>query len=889
MLIWTGLIVLAGTGIIGMCAIVRAARWSWRDAASVLTLLPIALFSVSSYVGDAIVGAGDSQHYALQVADFVAQSRAGVMPVLAGNSAYAFNGNIHTLRTAPYFTHFAGLIDAVTLHRLAPVQLQNLAVCGTSMLAAIAAYFAALHASGRRRVVSWLLAALYVLSPALVTPLCLNDMFATYMAAPWLVLVWFGLAGLVSGRDPRTSSLIGAGALAMTWYAHSPLGAWATVVAAVTVGLHLGRQRGARAAWQPLVVATLLFIGLAAYAWVSVETLGNPTAPAVAPPFAKFGLHEVASILGGALSPYRSGSVSDLQFGLPLWIILIATIALGFRRHSGLGLLFVPITLLLLLLFPWPTVGEPLWRMMPDRLVGLTAWPAQRFYPLLAAGAVIGFAFILRHMFQGRTATIVVVALLAGGVAWNGWQTALVHARPGVAKLPPAVSAQMLSPDNLVLTRYSYALFESMPPTFTHGWTDPEFETRLRSPLGDVVDDNARAAIAAAPAGEFAPLVGETVLTLQGPAEYLFVFAFADPEVRGEIVFHAPGIRRAYTLPASGEPFAFGAGPAAAKAVPLRLRRRGDNAVSVAATAPGVSFRAIPITRAQLPVQLVAQTPFTVRIRMREAGFVETPRVFLDGYSARVNGQETPVRRSPASLVMVPVAAGESEVSVEYTGPLRLRVAWWLSLGCFALWPWCVLGSGNRSPRALATMATRAGGVVAVAVAVSLVVGGMISVAYSLGRTRAAYGSLRLEVKLPERPAYPREPLLITGRNGAADGLFLIHEPDGAVRVGFDHWGVGGPISEPIPIDRSQPHTFEITMGSLYPSSPLLRRVTPPEIAAHLRVALDGKIVFDQPAVTHPASADEIYLGRNPVGVSGTSTLFSGYIMKAERFRAPTP
>lgn len=888
MLTWAALIVLAGVGSAGVIGLIRAARWDWRDACLVLALLPVALFSVGPYVGGTLVGAGDGQHYALQVADFVAQSRTGVMPVFAGNSAYAFNGNIHTLRTAPYFTHLAGVLDSVTLHRLGPVELQNLTVCCTAMLAAAAAYFAARHASGRQRLIAWLLAALYVLSPALVGPLSLNDMFATYMAAPWLVLFWFALGGLVSGRDARTFSLIGAGTLAMIWYAHSPLGAWATVVAVGTLLLHLGRQRFARYDWRPLVVAAFFFAGLAAYAWISVETLGNPSAPLSVPPFPKFGFPETAAMLREALVPYRAGAVTVLQFGLPLGILLVVTLALGCRRRSGLWPLVVAIAFLLLLLFPWPAISESLWRVVPDRLVALTTWPTQRFYPLLAAATIAGSAFALGHATRRRAARVLTVALLILGIAWSGWQTALLNTRPNLAKLPPAVSAQLLAPENLALTRYSYALFESPPPSFTHSWADPEWETRIRDPFGDVVDDNARATLALAAPGEFAPLVGETVLSLPGPAEYLFVFAFADPAAHGEIVFHAPGIRRAYALPSSGEPFAFGSGPAAAKTVPLRLSRDGPNSVSVAATSTGVTFRVIPIAREKLPVRLVAQTPFTARVRMREAGFVETPRVFLDGYTARVNDKEVSVQRSPGSLAMVPVPAGESDLIVEYVGPLRLRAAWWLSVCCFALWPWCVLRAARRAAQIPARPAVWVGGAAALAAAAAIAAFGLVAGVASLRQTRAVYGSLRLEVKLPTHAAYAREPLLTTGRSGAGDGVFLIYEAEDAVRIGIDHWGMGGPASDPIRLDRSRPHTFEITLGSLYPRSRWFDRSAPP-VVSRRRIAVDGQVVFDQPASAHAATADEVYLGRNPIGLSGISRLFSGYIIKAERFHGGPP
>ena len=42
------------------------------DLLALVALVPLALFSVYPYLGDRLVGAGDSYHYALQAADFVA-------------------------------------------------------------------------------------------------------------------------------------------------------------------------------------------------------------------------------------------------------------------------------------------------------------------------------------------------------------------------------------------------------------------------------------------------------------------------------------------------------------------------------------------------------------------------------------------------------------------------------------------------------------------------------------------------------------------------------------------------------------------------------------------------------------------------------------------------
>src|SRR5208283_3641703 len=57
-------------------------------------------------------------------------------------------------------------------------------------------------------------------------------------------------------------------------------------------------------------------------------------------------------------------------------------------------------------------------------------------------------------------------------------------------------------------------------------------------------------------------------------------------------------------------------------------------------------------------------------------------------------------------------------------------------------------------------------------------------------------GAVHLVLKLPGDRSRGPEPLLVTGREGAADFVYLAYPDAGHVQVGYDHWGSGGPISD---------------------------------------------------------------------------------------------
>ena len=54
---------------------------------------------------DQAVGTGEAYNYSLALADGVSQLRAGEVPVLVGQTEYAFNGRVHPLRNAPYLIY----------------------------------------------------------------------------------------------------------------------------------------------------------------------------------------------------------------------------------------------------------------------------------------------------------------------------------------------------------------------------------------------------------------------------------------------------------------------------------------------------------------------------------------------------------------------------------------------------------------------------------------------------------------------------------------------------------------------------------------------------------------------------------------------------------------
>lgn len=146
-------------------------------------------------------------------------------------------------------------------------------------------------------------------------------------------------------------------------------------------------------------------------------------------------------------------------------------------------------------------------------------------------------------------------------------------------------------------------------------------------------------------------------------------------------------------------------------------------------------------------------------------------------------------------------------------------------------------------------------------------------------------GPLRLKLMFPGGGAGHNEPLVVTGVTGAGDLIYVRYVDERHLRIGFDHWMVGGPLSEPLECDVTLPHDVVVSMGSMLPQ-PVDGTPDKPEIAALRRrcvVMLDGKVVINTPAEFHPTKPAQLTLFTNRIGGSTANPVFTGSILQVLR------
>ncbi len=145
------------------------------------------------------------------------------------------------------------------------------------------------------------------------------------------------------------------------------------------------------------------------------------------------------------------------------------------------------------------------------------------------------------------------------------------------------------------------------------------------------------------------------------------------------------------------------------------------------------------------------------------------------------------------------------------------------------------------------------------------------------------YGAVAMTVVFPLQSLGSHDPIVVTGVTGAGDLIYVHYIDSRHLVFGFDHWGVGGFIGQPVELDYGQPHHLEITMGSLYGASP------PAGWADRVRVRLDGRTVLSGNSPTHPSTAAQVRLLENPIGGSTCGPVFLGRTISIERPPAPIP
>jgi hypothetical protein len=138
-----------------------------------------------------------------------------------------------------------------------------------------------------------------------------------------------------------------------------------------------------------------------------------------------------------------------------------------------------------------------------------------------------------------------------------------------------------------------------------------------------------------------------------------------------------------------------------------------------------------------------------------------------------------------------------------------------------------------------------------------------------------------VRLRLPEGRLGRREPLVTTGVAGRGDFLFVEYLEGGRLRLGLDSWGAGTLWSEPLALDRAKEHEIKAVFGAL--AGPAILGQAEADADGRLQVTVDGQVVWERVADFHPAKANQVYVGANPLGGTACEEKFTGVILGSRR------
>jgi hypothetical protein len=676
-------------------------NWEWAR----LGVLGLAAgWLLHPFANGRMYGSGDAVWYTHMLADYVIQLRAGIFPIYVGQTEYAFNGAVYPLRVAPMYQHLAGLLDLLTFRSLGFFALQHLVVIVCGVAGILASYLTLIRIAPDHRWSAVGFAILYLSCPGLLATIYTQDLYMTWMTVPLAPLAVYGIVRTFR-KDDIASQFWLAAPLAALWWAHSPIALWMTLIAAASQIIRLAAVRRSLDPFKRALLGVVIFSALAQYPFVSVAEIqasgtqstvvGSLTNPGSIP-------ETIRSVFPGILLPLsdHARKLSDLQLGYGFWAVLGCSIAaLASARRRDLAVILASCAFLLILVLPIVGLNPFLWEHIPAEIVRITYyWPMQRFY-LIVAALLAAAGQITVDAIASRNGRIPMgfAVILAAGCFWSLFEARQFVRAAAERTASLEGSVQAMRPENLSLMDHSYGLFAKLPAYFSNGVDDPREEARLFSPDSElpIPIGSGKIILSGKLVGKVDANPGILDLSpkihLEAGHRYGLDFTFAQRNLIGILQFTGRSMFREYALPSSGEHLAFGVGPKSSPTVNLWTTAVGDDDVEIrfipqlaGAKAKDFAsfgaFRLREIDPRNEPVDVISLVPFHATIRTNIPALLESPRVFMPGYFATIDGRPDYVDCSKEGLAEVSIPPGIHTVILGFKAPLLLSLSYWVAM-----------------------------------------------------------------------------------------------------------------------------------------------------------------------------------------------------------------
>jgi len=282
-------------------------------------------------------------------------------------------------------------------------------------------------------------------------------------------------------------------------------------------------------------------------------------------------------------------------------------------------------------------------------------------------------------------------------VLWSAWEARQFSVAAAARTSSTLITAQRHRPENVMLMNHAYGLFAKLPAYFSNGVMDPRSEFRFLDPnsLAPVPADSMIKGAEGTFEGEIDANPGildlKPTFKLAPGKRYELKFNLPPRDYEGILQLVGTYFFREYALPHSGERLAFGTAAENAKSLWLWTTADASEEVQLRFIPTGAGktptdfmpfaqFEFRTIDPSAEPIQVESLVPLRARVHPSQPAWLETPRMFAEGYVAKVNHQPVAAKASKEGLVMIPLDKEATEVELRYRGPVLLRVAYWGTL-----------------------------------------------------------------------------------------------------------------------------------------------------------------------------------------------------------------
>ena len=661
-------------------------------------------------------GAGDAYWYTMMLSDYLEQLRSGIFPVWIGQTDYAFNGAFFPLRLAPAFQHLGGIVDVVTFQTLDYLAIKNIILAITPLASGFTAYFTIRSMVQNRPNFALVLALIYLLSPSLIAPWVIGDQYMTFLTAPFIPIVFYGCWRSHVDNDTTGHLLLGTG-IGILWLTHTPIAIWSSLFASILYIFKLitNHRSGREFKMMSLSVIIYLLIGtFPVLSALSIEMVNLST--------------DANSIFSEAQKIFPQILISSISKGYgpanyqPGFAVLFAGflgLIISIKRCNSDAVAFSIVSLLMILfILPVKGISQWIWGHIPQIILNATnIWAAQRLSIIWVSLLVFTLAAAVARTPRSRSRPLLKIVLIGMSIIAISWSIREAYIlRAHIFRTMPNGSdwKNSYAKHNIILTRYPYSYFKSTPPYFSHAYMNAILENRLldRTNLHVMISNYDSAASASINGGTRLISSGllraindnnsvyyilQQSLTIEPKTHYALRLNFLSPGENGYLQISGAKLFREYILPDSGAgmgnqngpPQSFGTTPSSSHIVPLYTDADKPSTLRITNILPErpkinefdcANYELWEYKPEQLPIGIQSLSPYKANVKTTKPAYLETPRMWLDGYKAKINGNIISVTRSPNNLCMIPVETGINSIELIYSPPAIVKYSYWLML-----------------------------------------------------------------------------------------------------------------------------------------------------------------------------------------------------------------